>query len=187
MDALHDGHVSWIFCFRVVLEKGGRSPWTSDLVGVAVGGVAVTCVLWWSYFVHAKPALDHALETSRGVAQSTMARDVFSLLHFPMLCGVIAYAAAMAEAIALPDGPLTTEARLALAASLLLFVGGMAVATKRATGKLPSPRVAITGVTAIALCLLTDVSPTWSFSIAFLGILTLVVWEHRGARPLADA
>ena len=25
MDALHDGHVSWIFCFRVVLEKGGRS------------------------------------------------------------------------------------------------------------------------------------------------------------------
>ena len=26
MDALHDGHVSWIFCFRVVLEKGGRSP-----------------------------------------------------------------------------------------------------------------------------------------------------------------
>ena len=25
MDALHDGHVSWIFCFRVVLEKRGRS------------------------------------------------------------------------------------------------------------------------------------------------------------------
>ncbi len=116
-----------------------------------------------------------------------MARDVFSLLHFPMLCGVIAYAAAVAEAVALPDGPLTTEARSALAASLLLFVGGMAVATKRATGKLPFPRVAITGVTVIALCLPTEVSPTWSFSIAFLGMLTLVVWEHRGARPLADA
>ena len=64
-----------------------------------------------------------------------MARDVFSVLHFPMLCGVIAMAAATEEALAHPDEALATSGRVFLAAGATLFVCGTAAATWRATGR----------------------------------------------------
>jgi low temperature requirement protein LtrA len=104
-----------------------EAPWTGHLVTVAVLAVAITCGLWWSYFVRIKPILDRALESSRGAEQSTMARDVYSLVHFPMMCGIIAYAVAVEEAIAHPVDPLPLYSRVALAVGLALFVGGMAL------------------------------------------------------------
>ena len=92
--------------------------WTNDLLVLAVLAVAITCGLWWSYFPRAKPVLDQALESRRGAEQAMMARDVFSLIHFPMMCGVIAYAASVEVAVAHPDQPLPLAARVALAVGL---------------------------------------------------------------------
>jgi low temperature requirement protein LtrA len=80
-----------------------------------------------------------------------MARDVFSLAHFPMLCGVIAYAVALEEAIAHPGDPFPTWARLALSLGLLLFVGGTALAMWRATCGRPIVRVGVIVVTSGAV------------------------------------
>ena len=65
--------------------------WTSELIGIAVLVVLITCCLWWTYFQRAKPQLDSALENSGGPVQSTMARDAFTLAHFLMVGGIIAY------------------------------------------------------------------------------------------------
>lgn len=123
------------------------------IVAAAVLAVAITCGLWWTYFVRTKPVLDHAFEHSAGAVQSTMGRDVFSLIHFPMLCGVIAYAVAIEEAVAHPGDPLHTEVQLALAVGMALFVGGMALAMWRATRRLLLPRVIVMLVTAVAVVL----------------------------------
>lgn len=64
--------------------------WTGELMAVAGLAVAITCGLWWSYFTRAQPALEHAMASRRGAEQSKLARDAFSLLHFLILCGVIA-------------------------------------------------------------------------------------------------
>ena len=168
----------------LIVTAGGVTGggWSTELIVLAPLAVAVTCALWWSYFTRAKPALEHALEASRGAARSTMARDAFSLIHFPMLCGVIAYGAGVAEAIAHPSEPLSVAWRSTLALGLVLFVGGMALAVRRATGHLLGARTALVLLTAFAI-VATKVSPLFSLLIALAGVTAACVVEQRAQVP----
>jgi low temperature requirement protein LtrA len=173
----------------LIVAAGGVAggPLTGDLIAVAVLAVVLTCGLWWSYFPRAKPELDHAMEASRGVEQSMLARDVYSLAHFPMLCGVIAYAAAVEAAVAHPSQPLSFEGRVALAVGLALFVGGMAVAIWRATDRLLLPRLILTVGTAVLVVLVTGVAPLFNLVIALIGVVLIAALEQRAASPIAAA
>lgn len=173
----------------LIVAAGGvtGAEWTMELLQVAVLAVAVTCVLWWSYFPRAKPTLDAALEENSGARLSTMARDVFSLLHFPMLCGVIAYALAIEEVIAHPSEPLAVTGRLALAIGLIFFVGGMATAIWRATNRILWPRLILTTAAVIPIMMLTEISPLITMLIAFVAVaLIAIVEQWFGATTLAS-
>ncbi|CAN5769666.1 hypothetical protein BH24DEI2_BH24DEI2_24380 [soil metagenome] len=137
----------------LIIAAGGvtGAVWTGEVIAVAVLTVGITCALWWSYSPRVKPALERALSTGDGAARSTLARDAFSLLHFPMLCGVIVYAFATEEIVAHPEEVLGRSVRLALALGLALFVGGLGVALWRATGRVLWPRLLIVVGTAAAL------------------------------------
>jgi hypothetical protein len=101
-----------------------------------------------------------------------------------MLCGVIAYAVAIEEAIAHPAEPLPFAGRLALALGLLLFVGGMAVAIWRATRRLLLPRLILTLGTAVAVVAVVGVTPLLTMAIAFVGLLIIVIVEQRAVKPI---
>ncbi len=155
------------------------AQWNANLFFIATLAIAITCVFWWTYFTRAKPALDQALESCRGSTQSTMARDAFSLAHFPVLCGVIAYAAALEQAIAHPNDAFSLAARLALAAGVLLFVGGMALPIWRSSRQLRWPRVWLSALAASLLIVFSDSPPTLALAIALIGVTAVAVWEHR--------
>jgi low temperature requirement protein LtrA len=165
----------------LIVAGGGLtgSVWTGDLISVAVLAVAVTCGLWWTYFPRSKPVLEQALASHKGSRQSMMARDAFSLIHFLMVCGIIAYAAAIEEMAAHPSEPLGIEGRLALALGLLLFVGGMAAAMLRCAGHLLLPRIVLTAATACAVLAVTGVPPLVTLAIALAGIVIIAVQEQR--------
>jgi low temperature requirement protein LtrA len=187
---LHAGH----FCERhglfVIIALGETlivaatgltgTRWTPDLLGVAVLAVGVTCGLWWTYFPRNKPALEHALRRSSGPAQSMLARDIFSLLHFPMVCGIIAYAVAIEEMAAHPSEPLAFTGRLSLALGLVLFVGGLAVAMLRATCGGLLPRAILTTAAAVAILGIPGAPPLVALSIAFGGVCLIAAIEQRG-------
>jgi low temperature requirement protein LtrA len=107
-----------------------------------------------------------------------LARDVFSLAHFPMLCGIVGIAATIEEAIAHPDGPLAFEWRLALGFGLLLFVGGSSLAKWRALGILPVLRVGIGVSTTAAILLLAEVPPAVSLAVAIAGTAAVALSER---------
>ena len=157
--------------------------WTASLVVMAILAVAVTCALWWTYFPRAKPVLDHAIETSPSSKKNRIARDVYSLWHFVMLLGVIAYAFAVEEGVAHPGEPLAVEGRLALAVGLILFVGGMAIAIWRASKQVMVPRLLIILGTALAIFIVSGVSAVISMGIAFAGILIIAIIEQRTLTP----
>ena len=140
--------------------------------------MALTCGLWWTYFASAKQKLDDALAGCTGNVQSKMARDTFSLIHFPMMCGIIAYAVAVEEIVAHPEEPLLLEGRLALALALILFVGGTALAIWRATSVLMLPRIVAMGAAALAIALLANVNPTVTLTIALVGIAIVGFFER---------
>jgi len=155
-----------------------------DLLAAGLLAVSITCALWWSYFPVAKPALERALSNASGAKQATMARDAFSFAHFPMLCGVIAYAVAIEAAVAHPSDPLGTEARVALALGLLLFMGGLAVAYWRASCQIKTSRIVVSAVTALAVYLLADVTAVVSLGVAFAGVAIVAFFEERQAERL---
>jgi low temperature requirement protein LtrA len=110
-----------------------------------------------------------------------LARDAYTLLHFPTPCGEIAFAIAVDESVAHPADPLALEARIALAASVVLFLGGMAAALRRATGRWPMFRIVTATITALII-LVVALPPLASAGIAFTGIaLTAATEQLRGA------
>jgi len=141
----------------VAAAGAARAPRTPAAVATAVAAVMVTCGLWWTYFRQARATFEHALAAHRGNARSCMARDVFSVMHFPMLCGVIGVAAATEEALAHPDRMLAVSVRVALGAGATLFVCGTAAALWRAGGRplawrfllMPAAAVAVAAVGAV--------------------------------------
>lgn len=173
----------------LIVAAGGVTgvEWTTDLRVVAFLGVAITCALWWSYFTRVKPAVDHAFEHCTGSVQSTLGRDAYSLLHFPMLCGVVAYAVALDESVHHASDPLSLEMRAALAASMVLFVGGMALALWRATKQILIPRLALVAITGLAVLLISGVAPTVTLVIFLIGLVAVIAVEQSTIRPVGEA
>ena len=166
----------------LIVAAGGVSAgdWTPRLLLVAVLSVAVSCGLWWTYFDRCKERLEHALCKRDGPAQSTFARDAFSLMHFPMLCGVVAWAAVVEEAMTHPLVPLSTLWRGALAAGLVLYEGAMIAAVRRAEGRWLGPRAAVVAATSL-LVLALPAGPAVTLAIAFGGVAAIAVLEQRKA------
>ena len=154
------------------------APPTPTAMATGALAVAVTGGLWWSYFRHARPAFEHELAAREGNARSCLARDVFSVLHFPMLCGVIAMAAATEAALAHPELPLATDLRIALGGGALLFIGGTATAIWRATGRAPVWRAVLTLAAAVAVVAVGAI-PGVAMSILLAVLVVIAAIEHR--------
>jgi low temperature requirement protein LtrA len=161
-----------------------EAQFAGDLVAVALLGVLVSCALWWSYFPVVRPELERALHATPPADRGRVARDTFSLSHFPMLCGIVAYAVALEDAIAHPGDPLLPGARLALAAGLLLFLGGSAFAMWRATCGRPVLRVALSLVTAAAITALVSLPAPAALAVALAGTAAVALSDEARARRL---
>lgn len=172
----------------LIVAAGGLVgvDFAGDVLGVAILAVLISCGLWWTYFPIAKPELERALAAIEGVEQTRMARDAFTLAHFPMLCGVIAYAVGLEDALAHPSDPLSAEGRLAIALGLMLFVGGTAIAMWRATCGNPTQRVVISGAAALGVYLAAGIPPAGTLGIAFAGVGIIAFLDERGAERLRE-
>jgi low temperature requirement protein LtrA len=165
----------------LIVTAGGLAgaAWTETTITVAALAVGISCALWWTYFPVSKPLLEEAMAHHSGSRQSSMARDAFSLLHFPMMCGVIAYAAAVEAVAAHPGEPIGLPGRIALALGLFLFVGGMAASMWRATCGRLWPRVVIVTLTSGLVVALAGAAPVVSLSIAFVGVAAIAITEQH--------
>ena len=151
--------------------------WPAAKVVAAMLAVAIAGAMWWSYFTRNKPELDHSLETVEGRERSRLARDAYSIIHFPMLLGVIAFAASVEHAIGHAEDPLGFPGRALLAASVLLFTGSMALALRRAGRPVSMARRVIPILTAAAVIALSAVSAVVSLGVVLVGLILLGAGE----------
>jgi low temperature requirement protein LtrA len=156
-----------------------EAPGTPAAIATAILAVAVTCGLWWVYFGHVRSTFEHALAHCEATVRSQMARDTFSVLHFPLLCGVIAMAAATEAALAHPDEPLALDVRVALGAGAVLYVCGTAAAIWRATGRMLVWRWVL--APAFAAIVIAIGGPPWlSMSVILVMLVAVAAVEPRG-------
>ena len=151
---------------------------TAQTVAVAILAVAATGGLWWSYFVIAKPALDRALRQRSGSDRSTLARDVYSIWHFPLVFGVVLLAVAIEEAVTHPHEALPVGGSLALAGGVVLFVGSAAAALRQSGYSLSGRRLVILAVVGAGIGATHGAAVTWSLLVVALGLLLLGVVER---------
>ena len=151
---------------------------TRSLSLVAITALILTFSLWWSYFAHAKDRLEAAIEAQGMKNVTNLMRDVFSMLHIPMIMGLVAIAVAIEEAIGHPDAVIHTEVRIALGVGILMFVAGMGLAIKRAGCALPVPRVVISVITAVEIVFVDGVDAYITILIGLIGLIAIAVFEH---------
>jgi low temperature requirement protein LtrA len=155
---------------------------TAALMGDVVAALVVVCLLWWTYFGWLKEAVERGLASAPATHVAALARDAFSLGHFPLVCGIIAFSVAVQEIVQHPATPTSGEVVGALGTGIALFVGSSAFVYWRTCGHLLVARLAILVVTEVALLLLADQDPVWLLGSAAVGTLAIVVVEamtHR--------
>ena len=161
--------------------------WPASQLVAAVLSVAIAGAMWWTYFTRNKLELDHAFEGAQGRDLSMLARDAYSILHFPMLLGVIAFATTVEHALGHATDPLGTSGRALLAASVLLFEGGMTMALMRAGRPVSMARRFLPVATAAAVFALAAVSAVVSLGVVLIGLILLAAGEPVRTRHHAKA
>lgn len=147
----------------------------SDQITVSMLAMGVTSAMWWLYFFRMKNRLEHSLASNQGQHQSEIARDAYSLFHFPLLCGLIIYAYAIESAMHDAQSPLSSEARMALALGIVLFAASSVVAYARATGTWMWLRLLGSILVGGLVWSLNEIPPAGSLAIVLAG-LALLCW-----------
>lgn len=153
---------------------------TADLVLAAGASLLVACLLWWSYFGWLKEALEHALVAAEPAQLGALARDAFSLMHFPLICGIIGFAVAVEEIMLHPDEAADGAVVTSLAVGVGLFVGASAFAYWRISHRVLVGRLAILALTVGGVALAAQAEPIWPLGVVAAGLLAIVATEELG-------
>ncbi len=93
------------------------------MVAAATLGVALAAGLWWLYFdVIAWLAEQHLSAAAPGREQNELARDAYSLLHFPMVAGIVLAALGLKTTLAHVGDPLQVVPAAALVGGVALYL-----------------------------------------------------------------
>jgi low temperature requirement protein LtrA len=112
-------------------------------------GLAGVGAMWWAYFDRLQEVMETALREADARETGHIARDVYSLLHYPMIAGIVFFAVALEEAFLQPDDPMERVVAVLFVVAVGMYLLAQAVAVWRCWRTYLYERVI--GVVAIAL------------------------------------
>ena len=98
------------------------------LLAVGLAGVGA---MWWAYFDRLQEVMETALRDADAHETGRVARDVYSLLHYPMITGIVFFAVALEEAFLHPDDPMEDVVALLFVIAIGMYLLAQAVAAWR--------------------------------------------------------
>jgi low temperature requirement protein LtrA len=153
----------------IVAIGSGLADHTRDAafaLSLAVAFVGVAAI-WWAYFDFTAAVMARTLRNQSPERRGLIARDVFTLCHYPIVLGIIFFAVAAKKTVAHPGEPLTGAGRFALGAGLALFLVGFALARYRVLRRVAWERLAAATAGIVAVATLPNAPG--------LGLMTIVV------------
>jgi low temperature requirement protein LtrA len=141
-------------------------------------GVALVCCLWWLYFAWFKEWLEEVVERRGSI---DLVRNTYSFVHFLVIMGVVAVAAALENAIAHPGDPFPTPPATSLVLGMVAYVGGIALLAWMAGRLVLVSRLGILGlVGAVSLgATVFDLTGAAVIGFAAVALGAIGVIEHR--------
>ena len=98
-------------------------------VAIAFAGVAA---LWWAYFDFLTLGAERALTRLPIERRGPVARDLYSILHYPFVLGIIFFAVGAKKTLEYPDEPLSSAGRWALGLGAAVYLLGSVLGRLRA-------------------------------------------------------
>jgi low temperature requirement protein LtrA len=150
------------------------------LAMAAAAAILVASLLWWTYFGWLKDALEERYAAAPPERMGPLARDAFSLAHFPLIGGIVGFAVALEEIGKHPDEPAHAAVLASLGIGVALFVASSALSLRLCGGHLLVPRLAILALMLLALVLLAPLQPVWPLLVVAAALFAIVVIEGSG-------
>jgi len=173
----------------IVLTGATTSGLELDFATVTAFSAAFvsTVCLWWLYFNYVATVFEHLLVEARD--RTTMARDLYTFGHIPIIAGIILCAVGDEIVIAHPTEYLKTPYLLATVGGPVLYLLAFAPVRWRMSGGLPVKRV--TGAAAcIAVGVFAEITHIPALTVGLLLVAVLVavvVWETTAPSRPANA
>jgi low temperature requirement protein LtrA len=147
---------------------------------VAFTGAAT---LWWSYFDRAAPFAERYFLAATGQERGRFARDAYTLLHFPLVVGIVLFAVAAEEIVLHPGDPLPREWRVSLALGASLVMLSVVAGTYRAVRRIPTERLVTAVVLIVMVWAPSEVSAIWYATLVTVALILALVIERFGRWP----
>ncbi|MGH9273173.1 MAG: low temperature requirement protein A [Acidimicrobiales bacterium] len=107
----------------VAIGVGAGEHVDGGVILAAVLGIALAAAMWWAYFDVVALVAERRLSAAAvGEEQNRMARDSYSLLHFPMVAGVVLIALGLKTTLADVGEPLDEVPAFSLVGGLAIYL-----------------------------------------------------------------
>jgi low temperature requirement protein LtrA len=165
----------------VAIGVGAEAGVDGGVITAAVLGTVLAATMWWAYFdVVALVAERRLSEAAVGKEQNEMARDSYSLLHFPMVAGIVLIALGLKKTIAHVDEPLYPETAFALVGGLAIYLLAHVAFRYRNVHTINRQRLVLAGVL-LALVPFAD-RPDALVSLAVVAALMVALIAYEAVR-----
>ena len=162
----------------VAIGVGSNAVVDAGVVVAAALGSAIAAALWWLYFdVIAWLAERRLSEATPGREQNELARDAYSLLHFPMVAGIVLAALGLKKTLEHVDDPLATVPAAALVGGLALYLLGHVGFRRRLVGSISMQRLTGAVVLLALFPLARELPAVWTLALALVVLVAVVVYE----------
>src|SRR3954470_226505 len=113
---------------------------TGALVVAAVAAMAVAFAMWWAYFDVVARVAERRFRERTGIEQARVARDSYTLLHLPMVSGIVLVALGIKKVMPHLHEPLATVPAVALCGGVALYLAAHVAFRLRNVGTLNRQR-----------------------------------------------
>ncbi len=154
-------------------------PITAEIVVGSVLSVGICIALWWVYFGHAAPELEHRIARIPPAQRLDVATDVYTYLHLSLVAGIVLAALGIEQAMAHLEGGerLGAFGAAALGGGISLYLAGTAVIWRRATGQWAVIRFAGATLALAAIPVAAATPAMASLGVACVALVVLMVAE----------
>jgi low temperature requirement protein LtrA len=171
----------------VAIGVGAEESVDAGIVVAAVLGTAVAAALWWLYFDIVALVAERRLSgATPGSEQNGIARDSYSLLHFPMVAGIVLVALGLKKTLEHTDEALEIVPAVALLGGTAVYLLAHVAFRWRNIHRFSVQRL-VAAVLLVALLPLAIELPSLA-TLAILAVVLslLVAYETRHFAELRD-
>jgi low temperature requirement protein LtrA len=171
----------------VAIGVGAEAAVDAGIVVAATLGIVVAAALWWLYFDIVALVAERRLSRAEpGHEQNGIARDSFSLLHFPMVAGIVLVALGMKKTLEHVEDPLKLVPAVALLGGTAVYLLAHVAFRWRNIHRLSVQRLVAAGLLVALIPLGLELPSVATLAILSAILAVLVVYETRHFAELRD-